>query len=495
MSYILSIDQGTTGTTALLINTKNFEIIKKVNLEFEQIFPKPGWVEHNLDTIWNSVRQSVSRVITESGIRPKDIISIGITNQRETTCAFNRAGQQLHNAIVWQDRRTGEYCHKIKKTKREKIIKEKSGLTVDPYFSASKINWLLNNSKKVQTALENNDLLIGTVDVFLLYKLTNSKSFLTEATNASRTMLVNLKTSDWDDELLDIFEVPRNILPNIQDSFGHFGKTEGLDFLPDGIPINCILGDQQSALFGQGGYQESSMKCTYGTGAFVLLNIGQNIVYSKSGLLTTIAYRYKGQSFYALEGSCYIAGAAVQWLRDNLNIITHSSETEKIAEKINNLEETRNIFFLPFFTGIGSPHWNSEAKAAILGLSRDSNKSHIVKACLEGIAFSINDLLTAMCEDSKIKIESLKVDGGACANNFLMGLQSTISNTRIIRPKNIETTAYGTALGAAIGLELIDFHDIEKYWKEDLVFSPNTDQIDYYTEKKNAWSHYIKKIY
>ncbi|MGZ3809778.1 MAG: FGGY family carbohydrate kinase, partial [Bacteriovorax sp.] len=434
MKYILSIDQGTTGTTACLIDAETFIFIGKVNKEYPQIFPRPSWVEHNLNDIWSTVEHTVKEVLRAHSVQGSQILAIGITNQRETTCAFNRAGSPLANAIVWQDRRTSEFCHELQsRPGLSDKIKSTTGLPIDPYFSATKMNWLLNNNSAVKAAAEQNDLLFGTIDTFLLYKLSGHESHKTDASNASRTMLMDLKTTAWDPELLNLFEVKREFLPSIEDSFHRFGATKNLSFLPDGIPITGILGDQQSALFGQAGFYKGEMKCTYGTGAFVLLNTGDDLVYSKSGLLTTVEYRYKGKACYALEGSSYIAGAAVQWLRDNLKIISKSSEVESLALEVKNLDELKNILFFPFFSGIGSPYWNAEAKASIVGLTRDSNRAHIAFACLEGIALSINDLLMAMRHDTGLAIETLKVDGGAVENNLLMQLQASISETKIIK--------------------------------------------------------------
>lgn len=495
MRYILSIDQGTTGTRSCLIDASNFTLVGQVSMEYPQIYPKPSWVEHNLNDIWSTVESTIRDVLKKYNVQGSMIQAIGITNQRETTCAFSRAGTPLANAIVWQDRRTSEFCQELRAKNLSEKIKEKSGLPIDPYFSATKMHWLLSNNSSVKAAAESSDLLFGTIDTFLLYKLSNHLAYKTDASNASRTMLMNLKTCDWDQELLEIFSVKRECLPSIEDSFGEFGVTKGLSVLPDGIPITGILGDQQSALFGQAGFHKGEMKCTYGTGAFVLLNTGSDIVYSKSGLLTTVEYRYKGKAVYALEGSSYIAGAAVQWLRDNLKIIKKSSEIEPLAREIKNLDELKHIQFFPFFAGIGSPYWNAEAKAAITGLTRDSERSHIAYACLEGIAMSINDLLTAMKNDTGLAIKSLKVDGGAAANALLMELQATISETTIIRPKVIETTAFGAAMAAAIGAGLTDFEKLSSTWQMDREFPIEKNLTAYVKEKKILWDTTMKRFF
>ncbi|MDO9181632.1 MAG: glycerol kinase GlpK [Bacteriovorax sp.] len=496
MKFILSIDQGTTGTTACLIDAETFLFVGKVNKEYPQIYPKPSWVEHNLNDIWASVESSVQEVLKKNNVRGNQIIAIGITNQRETTCAFSRSGTPLANAIVWQDRRTTDFCQNLNTQKNlPEKIKLLTGLPIDPYFSASKMNWLLNNNSAVKEAALVDDLLLGTIDTFLLYKLTGNINHKTDASNASRTMLMNLKTTSWDQELLDLFNIKKEYLPIIEDSFHTFGVTKGLSFLPDNIAITGILGDQQSALFGQAGFFEGEMKCTYGTGAFVLLNTGDKLVYSKFGLLTTVEYRYKGKPCYALEGSSYIAGAAVQWLRDNLQIISKSSEIEKLALEVKNLDELKHILFFPFFSGIGSPYWNADAKASLVGLTRDSNRSHIAYATLEGIALSINDLLTAMKNDTGLAIKTLKVDGGAVENNLLMQLQASISETKIIKPKVIETTAFGAALAAAIGAGLVEMDQLKNIWQMDQEFTAKDSLAAYTKNKKELWSKTLNTIY
>lgn len=495
MKYILSIDQGTTGTTACLIDAETFLFIGKVNQEYPQIYPQPSWVEHNLNDIWTSVEKTTHKLLHSHNVQPSEIVAIGITNQRETTCAFNRKGVPLANAIVWQDRRTSDFCSELKSKGLSEKIKTLTGLPIDPYFSGSKMHWLMNNNSTVKDAAAKNDLLFGTIDSFLLYKLTGNMSHKTDASNASRTMLMNLKTCQWDEEMLTVFGIKKDFLPSIEDSFCSFGVTKGLSFLPDGIPITGILGDQQSALFGQAGFYEGEMKCTYGTGAFVLLNTGEKLVYSKSGLLTTVEYKHKGKTYYALEGSSYIAGAAVQWLRDNLKIINKASEVEALALEVKNLDELKNILFFPFFTGIGSPYWNSEAKAAIIGLTRDSNRSHIAYACLEGIALSINDLLMAMRKDTGLSIAALKVDGGAVENNLLMQLQASISETRIIRPKVIETTAFGAALAAAIGAGMTSIDQLKNFWQKDREFCAEEYLSAHTKNKKALWEKTINSFY
>ena len=495
MSYILAIDQGTTGSTAVLIDDKDYTFLGKSGCEYPQHYPKPGWVEHNLDDIWDSVRKAITTLLADRNVLPKEISAIGITNQRETTCAFSRTGTPYGKAVVWQDRRTVDKCSLLKKKGFSNLILKKTGLPLDPYFSGTKMNWLLENNNTVQDAMRRDDLLLGTIDTFLLYRLTGGGSFATEGSNASRTLLMDLATGSWDRELLNVFGISKECLPQIKNSFDFFGTTRGVDFLPDGIPITGILGDQQAALFGQGGYHKGIMKCTYGTGAFILLNVGDEVVYSKNKLLSTVAYSHKGKSFYALEGSCYIAGAAVQWLRDSLDLIDSAGKIEQLAGQIKKLEEMEHILFLPFFAGLGAPYWRPMGKGAIVGLTRDSGKAHIARACLDGIAFSVNDLIQSMKGDIQDSLSELKVDGGAVINNLLMEIQATVSNLDIVRPQVIETTAYGAALAAGIGSEKIKFQDIDSLQKKDRIFKPNLEQIAFYRKKKEQWHNFITKLY
>lgn len=486
--YILAIDQGTTGTTAALIDAKTFKFLDKVNKEFKQHFPKPSWVEHDLNDIWETVGTTITELILKTGIETKSIQAIGITNQRETTCAFDKDGKPAHKAIVWQDRRTADFCEKLISDGHKQSIKEKTGLTIDAYFSATKMRWL-------NKELNDDNIRFGTIDTFILNKLTNNESNFTEPSNASRTMLYDINKGAWDKELCNLFEISIDQLPEVKNSFDHFGTTKNLSFLPDGIPITGILGDQQSALFGQAGYKKGDLKCTYGTGAFMLLNTGEKAVQSDSGLLTTIAYRHNGKNIYALEGSTYIAGAAVQWLRDNLNLFPSSSDIESLANKVTDLDQMEHILFLPFFTGIGSPHWKSNAKAAIIGLTRDTDNSHLSRACLEGIALSINDLVNAFESDSNEKINTLNVDGGAVANDLLMNMQASASELTIIRPEVIETTAYGAALAAALGNNMIEINQIDSLWNEDRKFEKNNELSMYFSKKKTLWKQTLKNLY
>lgn len=493
MECVLALDQGTTGTTAMVVGARSLEVIGKETREFPQHYPAPGLVEHDLDEIWNSLRDAVSSVLKKHSLNPRDIISVGITNQRETVCPFLENGTPTHRALVWQDRRTSVFCSSNKE--REKFLRERTGLALDPYFSATKIRWLLQNCPKTRRAHGEGSLRVGTVDTYLLHRLTGGEVYSTEATNASRTLLMDIHNGNWDQDLGDIFDIDTSLLPSIQDSFGHFGKTKNVDFLPDGIEIDCVLGDQQAALMGQAGFNEGDAKCTYGTGSFIVLNTGIHPLKSSRGLLTTIAYRHEGQDIYALEGSSYIAGAAVQWLRDCLGLIKKAKEVEKLAREVKNFEEVRSILFFPFFTGIASPHWKSDARAAIVGLSRDSGKAAIARATLEGIAFSINDIIDALREETSLKLKCLRVDGGASSNNLLMEIQATLSGIQVIRPKTIETTAYGAALGALIGRGLASFEDMARAWRQERVFQVNPEEVAYFREKSLLWKDILDKFY
>jgi len=491
MNYLLAIDQGTTGTTSLLIDAATLKIIDKEKSDYRQIYPKPGWVEHDLEDIWKSVSISVEAVLKRAKADPKKIIAIGITNQRETTCAYDRQGKPLHHAIVWQDRRTSEYCEQNSK-KYQEVCRKKTGLPLDPYFSGSKMRWLLDNVEAVKASAVLKDLCLSTVDSFLVYRLTDCRSFVTEPSNASRTMLMNLETFNWDQSLLDFFGIKQEFLPEIRESFTEFGVTKNAKILPDGIPILSILGDQQAALFGQACVKVGDIKSTYGTGAFLLLNTGEKIIHSTTGLLTTAAYSFRGKKFYALEGSAYIAGAAVQWLRDNLKSIKSSPEVSELAAQVTDLSQMENVLFLPFFTGIGTPYWNSHAKAAIVGLTRDTHNGHIARACLEGIALSLNDSVSSFKKDFE-HLNDIRVDGGAAANDILMQMQANFSQKTILRPAVIDTTAFGVAVGCLVGKGELAIEDMGKYWKLEKEFRPEKNA--YYPSKKALWDETIKRLY
>lgn len=490
--FVLAIDQGTTGTTALLIDAKTLEIVADGQRDYPQIYPKPGWVEHDLNQIWSTVEATIAQALKNAGASGKDILAIGITNQRETTCAFDRAGRPLANAIVWQDRRTNDFCAEHKAHFQQKYT-PRTGLPLDPYFSATKMKWLLENVPAVKASADKGDLHLSTIDTFVLFKLSGGVAFATEPSNASRTQLMSLETFQWDDDLVNFFQIPRKALPKIHDTFGEFGKTKGLSFLPDDIPVCCLFGDQQSALFGQACLNEGDLKCTYGTGAFLLVNTGNKRIASKQGLLTTAAFGHEGSKVYALEGACYIAGAAVQWIRDNLQLIESSADVEVLARKVTDLGQMEHLLFYPFFTGIGAPYWVSEAKAAIVGMTRDTGAQHIARACLDGIALSVNDCVNAFTRDLG-KLNDIKVDGGATANGLLMQSQANFSGKKILRPQNIETTAYGAALGALVGMGQIGLADVGKLWRLDQAFTPQPGEL-YYSRKAAQWSKTLERLY
>lgn len=488
--YFLSIDQGTTGTTALLIDSQTLKIKSFYTHDFSQYFPENSWVEHDLNDIYKSVEISILNVLKQSKISSSQITAIGITNQRETSCAFDKKGKPLHRAIVWQDRRTHDFCQKNKARFEKNDFKKKTGLPLDPYFSATKFKWLLENSPKVKKAYEKKNLLFSTIDSFLLYKLTNGDSFKTDVTNASRTLLMELRSLSWDNKLLKFFSLDRNLLPEICENTHHFGTTKNCSFLPDGIPITCMIGDQQSALLGQFAINKGDTKCTYGTGAFILSNTGSDIIYSDKGLLTTPAFKIGGITHYALEGSTYIAGAAISFLKNNLGLFQNVSEIEKLIKNIKD-EEMSDLFFFPFLTGIGTPHWNSEIKGSITGLTRATTKNHLIKACLEGIALSVNDTIDVFKKDSSHKIKKLFVDGGASQNNSLMQMQANFSEIEIIRSNIVEATSFGAALGCKIFQEQLKLNELKNLHSQNRSFKK--EKSKYAKDKKNQWKKLILK--
>lgn len=467
--YILSLDQGTTSSRAILFNKKG-EIVEVAQKEFPQIFPQSGWVEHDPLEIWSTQFSVMTEVIAKSKTKLDTIKAIGITNQRETTIVWNRkTGKPIYNAIVWQDRRTAEYCKKIAAKGLNELIQEKTGLLIDAYFSASKINWILNNVKGAKALAKKGELAFGTVDSWLVYNLTNGEKHITDVSNASRTLLLNIHNLEWDQELLDIFEIPASMLPTVCSSSEIYGHTSE-EISKVQIPIAGIAGDQQSALFGQLCIHKGMVKNTYGTGCFLLMNIGNKPVISENKLVTTVAWKIGKTVIYALEGSVFIGGAVVQWLRDELGIIKKSSEIEKLATSV---EDTNGVFIVPAFSGLGAPHWNAEARGTIVGLSRGANDAHVARASLESIALQTNDILKAMEMDAKAKIKELRVDGGVTQNNFLMQFQSDILEAKVIRPAITETTAMGAAFlaGLAVGFWK-DLKELQTLLKEDKTFIP-----------------------
>ncbi len=490
MNYILAIDEGTTGTTALLMDTE-LNVVAEASEDFRQIFPKPGWVEHDLNDIWTSVQKTIQKVT--ASIDTQKIAAIGITNQRETTCFWDKkTGEILSNAIVWQDRRTADFCDLLKKKKLEKFFQKNTGLLLDPYFSGTKVSWAIKNWGNVQKAFKNKTLAVGTIDSFLLNKLSGGKIHATEPSNASRTLCFHLTRHRWDPELCKKLNLRPEIWPEVKPSTSKFGVTHGLSVLPDGIPITGILGDQQAALMGQACIHEGTAKCTYGTGAFLLLNTGSKPIMSSSRLLTTIAWALDENRYtYALEGSAFIAGAAVQWLRDGLKFIHDSAEIERLALSVDSSE---GVVFVPSLTGLGAPHWDAHATGMLTGLTRGTTQAHVARAVLEGIAFQNSDILTAMQKDMKKSLKRLNVDGGAAANNLLMQFQSDILGVQLKRPKYLETTSLGAVFAAGLGAGLWkNLQEIEKTWKEDRIFNP------VFTKEKRkqaliSWNQAIKKV-
>ncbi|MBL1410205.1 glycerol kinase GlpK [Sphingobacterium faecale] len=480
--YILALDQGTTSSRAILFSQKG-EIIEIAQKEFTQIYPKSGWVEHDAQEIWSTQLAVMTEVIAKKKLKLETIKAIGITNQRETTIVWNKkTGKPIYNAIVWQDRRTADYCKTIAEKGFERTIQEKTGLLIDAYFSASKINWILNNVKGAKQMAQKGELAFGTVDSWLVYNLTNGEKHITDVSNASRTLLLNIHTLQWDKELLDIFEIPESMLPMVCSSSEIYGHTTQ-DIAKVQIPIAGIAGDQQAALFGQLCTQKGMVKNTYGTGCFLLMNIGKKPVISNNKLVTTVAWKIGKEVNYALEGSIFIGGAVVQWLRDELGIIRKSNEVEKLA---NSVPDTNGVYLIPAFSGLGAPHWNAEARGTMVGLSRGSNAAHIARASLESIAYQTYDILKAMEADSSSRIKELRVDGGATQNSFLMQFQADILKTNVIRPAITETTAMGAAFlaGLAVGFWK-DTKELQALWQQDKVFVPAKSKK--YTTQLTEW--------
>lgn len=465
--YVLAIDQGTTGTTALLFD-ESLNIAGKFTVEFPQHFPQPGWVEHDLNEIWDSVLKAVKGALSAAKASSKSIAAIGITNQRETTCLWWRDAQPLRRAIVWQDRRTASECEKLRKKGLSKKIQMKTGLVLDPYFSATKLQWILKNTPGAMTAAKSGKLLFGTIDSFVLYKLTGEHR--TDVTNASRTLLMDIRKCTWDADLMKLFGVPKQMLPEIFPSAVEYGRTKGFLDIPDGTPVSGMIGDQQSALFGQACFEKGSAKCTYGTGAFAVLNTGDKPVFSKSQMLTTVAWKLGNKTTYALEGSAFIAGAAVQWLRDGLQLFGRSAEIEKLAESV---DDAGGVLFVPALSGMGAPHWLPHATGLLTGVTRGTTKAHVARATLEGIAYQVSELFSAMAKDMGKRPLELKVDGGASENNLLMQFQADLIGCKVVRCSIVETTALGAGLqaGLAIGMWK-DLADIKKRWTTSRTFTP-----------------------
>lgn len=471
--YILALDQGTTSSRALVFD-KTGAIVSQAQKEFTQIFPRPGWVEHDPDEIWATQAGMVAEAISKKGIRSDQIAALGITNQRETVVVWDRnTGEAIHNAIVWQDKRTSAYCDSLKKEGKSQMVREKTGLVIDSYFSGTKVKWILDHVEGAREKAEAGALAMGTVDSWLIWKMTQGGLHITDVTNASRTMLFNINTMDWDEELLDLLDIPKSMLPQVRQSSEVYGHTHP-NILAAKIPIAGIAGDQQAALFGQMCTKEGMVKNTYGTGCFMLMNIGDRPIVSKNRLLTTVAWKIDGKTQYALEGSIFIAGAVVQWLRDSLGLIKNSAEVEALARSV---EHSDGVYFVPAFAGLGAPHWNQHAQGSIFGLTRGSTDAHIARAALESIAYQTMDVLKAMEADSGISIHELRVDGGATVNELLMQFQADVLNTVTLRPKIVETTAMGAAYlaGLAVGFWK-DQEQIQDLWQSDVRFRPTGDR-------------------
>ncbi|MBM4778198.1 MAG: glycerol kinase GlpK [Archangiaceae bacterium] len=467
--YVLAVDQGTTSTRAVLLDSK-LNVRGIGQQEFTQHFPKAGLVEHDLKEIWDTTELCIARALKQAKAKGTDIAAIGITNQRETTGLWTNAGKPVHRAIVWQDRRTSELCQELKAKGEEARVRQTTGLVLDPYFSGTKLKWLLDHVKDARLMAERNELKFGTIDTWLVFKMTGGAVHVTDVSNASRTMLMNLETLAWDEGMLSMLDVPKSVLPRIAGSAELYGVTRGMKSLPDGIPVSGIAGDQQAALFGQACFDPGESKCTYGTGAFLLMNVGTAPVQSKAGLLSTVAWKLGDTTTYALEGSSFIAGAAVQWLRDGLGLIKKASDVEALAKTV---KSSGAVVFVPALAGLGAPHWRPDARGLFAGIDRSTTKGHLARAVLEGISLQIQDLAEAMKLDSGRAIPAFKVDGGAVRNDLLMQYQADVLGTNVVRPKNVETTALGAAFLGGLGVGFWKSpDDIRKAWKADKVFKP-----------------------
>jgi glycerol kinase len=485
--YILSLDQGTTSSRAVLFNKKG-EIVKIAQREFRQIFPKPGWVEHNANEIWGSILAVIATVLSESGVKPDQIEGIGITNQRETTVVWDKeTSLPVYNAIVWQSRQTAGICEELKEQGHDELFRNKTGLLIDAYFSGTKVKWILDNVEGAREKADEGKLLFGTIDSWLIWKLSGGKAHVTDYSNASRTLMYNIYDLEWDQELLDILGVPKSMLPEVKSSSEVYAKTVDYHFFGHEIPIAGAAGDQQASLFGQACYTEGMAKNTYGTGCFMLMNTGEKAVSSNHGLLTTLAWGIDGKVEYALEGSIFIAGSAVQWLRDGLRMIKNAQSTEDYAKRV---DSTDGVYVVPAFVGLGTPYWDSEVRGAIFGLTRGTSKEHFIRATLESIAYQTRDVLDAMEKDSGIQLKKLRVDGGAISNDFLMQFQSDLLDVTVERPVIGETTALGAAYLAGLAVGFWKSRDeIADMWKVDKNFDstmPEELRTDLYSGWKKA---------
>lgn len=487
--YILSLDQGTTSSRAILFNKKG-EVAHTAQKEFTQHFPKPGWVEHSANEIWGSILAVIASVLSESSIKPDQIEGIGITNQRETTVVWDKeTGDPVYNAIVWQSRQTAGICEELKSQGHNDTFRDKTGLLIDAYFSGTKIKWILDNVEGAREKAENGKLLFGTIDTWLIWKMSGGKAHVTDYSNASRTLMYNIYDLKWDQELLDILGVPESMLPEVRPSSEIYAKTVPYHFFGKEIPIAGAAGDQQAALFGQACYEEGMAKNTYGTGCFMLMNTGEKAVKSNNGLLTTLAWGIDGKVEYALEGSIFVAGSAIQWLRDGLRMLKDAKDSQAYAEKV---DTTDGVYVVPAFVGLGTPYWDSDVRGAVFGLTRGTSKEHFVRATLESLAYQTKDVLTAMEADSGISLKKLRVDGGAVKNDFLMQFQSDILSVPVERPVVNETTALGAAYLAGLAVGFWDNRDeISKQWNKDKQFEPQMPVVTQ-GELYNGWKKAVK---
>tara|TARA_Y100001935_G_scaffold54834_2_gene45789 strand:- start:949 stop:2424 length:1476 start_codon:yes stop_codon:yes gene_type:complete len=486
MKYIVSLDQGTTSSRAILID-ENGKLIDIKQKEFKQIFPDQGWVEHDPNEILKSQIDVFEELV--SSISLSDIVSIGITNQRETTVIWDKdTGKPLYNAIVWQDKRTSSICDQMKRDELSSYVKESTGLVIDSYFSATKVKWIIDNVEGVKSKLKEDKVLFGTIDSWLIYNLTNFKNHVTDYTNASRTMMYNIKTLQWDKKILEYLDIPKSILPEVMTSSSYFGEFQYKGF---NIPINGVAGDQQAALFGQACFEDGMVKNTYGTGCFLLMNTGKKFMLSENGLITTMACSLDNNIEYALEGSVFVAGAAIQWLRDSLGIIDSASDTEKIANSVKKLDD---IYVVPAFAGLGAPYWDMYSRGAIFGLTRDTDRNQIIKATLESLAYQTKDIIDVMEKDSGLNLNSLKVDGGACMNNYLMQFQSDLLGNQVIRPEIIESTAMGAGYLAGLKSCIWDKDQIIKNQKIDRTFQSQID-LEERNKMYRGWKKAVKRTF
>ncbi|KOR84121.1 glycerol kinase [Bacillus sp. FJAT-22058] len=488
-TYILSLDQGTTSSRAILFN-KSGEVLHIAQKEFNQYFPNPGWVEHNANEIWGSILSVIASCLSEMNVKPEQIAGIGITNQRETTVVWDKeTGQPIHHAIVWQSRQTSEICTQLKNEGLDGLFLQKTGLLIDAYFSGTKVKWILDHVDGAREKAENGDLLFGTIDTWLIWKLSGGKAHVTDYSNASRTLMYNIHDLKWDEELLEILQVPRSMLPDVRSSSEIYWKTAPHHFFGHEIPIAGAAGDQQAALFGQECFEKGMAKNTYGTGCFMLMNTGEKAVKSEHGLLTTIAWGLNGKVEYALEGSIFVAGSAIQWLRDGLNLLHDPKDSEKYALRVTSAD---GVYVVPAFVGLGTPYWDSDVRGAVFGLTRGTSKEHFVRATLEALAYQTKDVLSAMEVDSGINLKALRVDGGVVKNNFLMEFQSGLLNVPVERPVISETTALGAAYLAGLAVGYWESQEeISKLWAVDKKFEPEMEEQER-NDLYNGWKKAVQ---